>query len=69
MYQICLSVKTSPELKAQKRKMQQTANQWVIRYICPKCGKEFPPDQSKMRFCEKDGMRIIEVKTRKNLHC
>lgn len=64
MYEICLSVKTSSELRAQKKKLQKTQYiQWITKLKCSKCGKEFPPNsQAGMRFCNVDGMRIIAVK-------
>lgn len=67
MYEICLSVKTPSELRAQKKKFQKTQHtQWITKLKCSKCGKEFASSSlSGMRFCDIDGMRIIAVKEKK----
>lgn len=66
MYLICLNVKTSSELKTQKKRLQQSENQWVIKLKCSKCGKEFSPNSFRgIGFCDEDGMRLIGVKERK----
>jgi hypothetical protein len=64
MYEICLSVKTVSELRAQKKKLQKTQDtQYIIKLICSKCGKEFASNsQTGLRFCDVDGMRIIRLK-------
>ena len=67
MYEICLSVKTTSELRAQKKKLQKMQNtQWIIKLKCSKCGKEFASNsQTGLRFCDMDDMRIIAIKEKK----
>lgn len=70
MYEICLSIKTATELQSERRKemlamrSNNASNQeFVIKYKCSKCGKEYSHDSTTgMKFCDQDGMRIIIVK-------
>jgi DNA-directed RNA polymerase subunit RPC12/RpoP len=66
MYQICIGIKTATELRAEKKKLEKNLNdQWIIKYRCSKCGKEYASSKEGLRFCDQDGMRIIAVKERK----
>jgi hypothetical protein len=66
MYQICIGIKTAVELRAEKKMLEKNLNdRWIIKQRCSKCGKEYSGSKEGLRFCDKDGMRIIDVKERK----
>jgi len=65
IYEICLSVKTSPELRRERRSMNRS-KKWVesiTKFECSKCGREYPADSIiGLKFCDLDGMRIVPVR-------
>jgi DNA-directed RNA polymerase subunit RPC12/RpoP len=68
IYEICLSVKTSSELREEEEKKRRKSvesrhTDLVTKYVCSKCGKEVQADPThRLRFCDQDGMRIVAVK-------
>ena len=49
-----------------EKKHQKAHNiQWITKFKCSKCGKEFDSSSNQLRFCDEDGMRIIAVKEKK----
>ncbi|MHB8568494.1 MAG: TFIIB-type zinc ribbon-containing protein [Nitrososphaerales archaeon] len=63
MYEISLSIKTTPELNKERKKLRAAKPVMIIKFKCSRCGKEYSKDQAtNIRFCESDGMRIIPVR-------
>lgn len=68
IYEICLCVRTSSELREESRKRKVDEEDFETKYVCAKCAKEFPVGSARgMRFCDEDGMRIVAVKVPRSL--
>lgn len=63
MYEICLRVRTSSELRKERKSVESRQAQKITKLRCSKCGKEYTADTAgTLKFCDEDGMRIITVK-------